>query len=99
VIALHATVLGRRDMLELATSDLRAAGSDAPRRPRRKMYLRSTGALEEVEVLDGDRMAAGHGIAGPALVDMATTTIVVPETFDVVLDASGSFVLGRRGAG
>jgi N-methylhydantoinase A len=83
-------------VLELATSDTQAASGDAPRRQPRRMYLRSTGALEEVEVLDGDRMASGQGIAGPALVDMATTTIVVPETFDVVLDASGSFVLERR---
>lgn len=96
VIALHATVLGRRDALELATPA--AAAGEAPRRPRRRMYLRSTGALEEVEVLDGDRLGAGQGIAGPALVDTATTTIVVPEAFDVVLDASGSFVL-TRGSG
>jgi N-methylhydantoinase A len=96
VIALHATVLGRRDALELATPASAAAEGPAPRRPSRRMYLRSTGTLEEVEVLDGDRLAAGQGIAGPALVDMATTTIVVPETFDVLFDASGSFVLERR---
>jgi len=29
---------------------------------------------------------------------MATTTIVVPEAFDVVFDPSGSFVLTRRSA-
>jgi N-methylhydantoinase A len=94
VIALHATVLGRRDALELTMPA--AAGGALPRRASRRMYIRSTGALEEVEVLDGDRMGAGQGIAGPALVDMATTTIVVPETFDVVFDPSGSFVLTRR---
>ena len=94
VIALHATVLGRRDAVTLAAPA--AVAGEAPRRPGRMMYLRSTGALEEVEVLDGDRMGTGQGIAGPALVDTATTTIVVPETFDVVLDASGSFVLTRR---
>jgi len=95
VIALHATVLGRREPLALAAAG--ETGGDAPRRGRRRMYLRETGALEEVEVLDGDRMSAGQGIAGPALVDTATTTIVVPADFDLVLDGSGSFVMTRSG--
>ncbi len=94
VIALHATVLGRRDALGLGTPS--AAAGEAPTRPSRRMYLPSTRALEEVPVIDGDRLGAGQGAAGPALVDMATTTIVVPESFDVAFDASGSFVLTRK---
>jgi N-methylhydantoinase A len=97
VIGLHATVLGRRAPLEL-TAPAEDTGAAAPRRGTRRAYLRSTGSLEELEVLDGDRMRSGQGIAGPALVDTATTTIVVPEPFDLVLDSSGSFVLTRRTA-
>jgi N-methylhydantoinase A len=96
VIGLHATVLGRREPLALGAPP--AATGDAPLRGRRQAYLRTAGALEEIDVLDGDRMAAGHGAAGPVLVDTATTTIVVPPGFDVVLDASGSFVLTRGAA-
>ena len=60
------------------------------------MYLRSTRALEEVEVIDGDRMAPGQFVAGPVLVDTSTTTIVIPETFAVSFERSGSFVLTRK---
>jgi len=96
VVNLHVTVLGARPQFGLAPP---AAGSGAaPRRGTRRMYLRSTRALEEVEVIDGDRMKPGQSARGPVLVDTRTTTIVVPETFDVAFDPSGSFVLQRRAA-
>ena len=64
-INLHATVLGRRT----AASSLEppgGGGGEAPP-PRRggAIYLRSTGSLEEVEVLDGDRMSAGQTARRP----------------------------------
>jgi len=97
VIGLHATVLGRREPLDLAVV-AEGATTELPHRGSRRAYLRSAGGLEELPVLDGDRMSAGHEIAGPALVDTATTTIVVPETFDLVLHPSGSFVMTDRSA-
>ena len=42
-------------------------------------------------------MLAGQSAAGPLVVDTRTTTIVVPETYDIALDRSGSFVMQRRG--
>jgi N-methylhydantoinase A len=93
VVNLHVTVSGRRPRIELAPP---ADGAGpAPRRGTRRIYLRSTGALEEVEVIDGDRMAPGQAATGPVVVDTRTTTMVVPEGFDVAFDRSGSFVLRR----
>jgi N-methylhydantoinase A len=94
IVNLHATVLGRRRPFALEPPG--GNGGAAPRRGRRRIYLRSTRSLEEVEVLDGDLMAPGHSASGPVVVDTRTTTIVVPESFDVAFDASGSFVLARR---
>jgi len=94
IVSLHATVLGRRQPFALEPPG--ENGAEAPRRGRRRMYLRSTRSLEEVDVLDGDLMAPGQSAPGPILIDTRTTTIVVPESFDVAFDASGSFVLTRR---
>lgn len=96
IINLHATVLGRREPLTLALPG--AGGGSAPRRGRRRIFLRSSRSLEEVEVIDGARMQPGQAAAGPVVVDTPTTTIVVPESFDLAFDASGSFVLQRRGS-
>ena len=97
VINLRVTVLGRRrpplDLTEGAPAD----GGQLPRRGSRRMYLPTTRAFEEVETFDGDLMRPGQRVAGPALIDATTTTVVVPEDFALLVDATGSFVLHRRG--
>jgi N-methylhydantoinase A len=98
VISLHATVLGRRPSLSVELAGRDADGAPAPRKGSRRAYLPSVRALEEIDVYDGDRMLAGHRIAGPAIVEETTTTVFVPEAFDLELDRSGSFVLTRKAA-
>jgi N-methylhydantoinase A len=95
IVQLGATALGRRSSVELETQE--GAGGAAPRRGTREIYLRSTRAMERVEVIDGDAMRAGQSAQGPVVVDTRTTTIVVPESYDISLDRSGSFVMQRRG--
>ncbi len=96
IVNLHATAVGRRQPFTLEPPG--AGAGEAPRRGRRRIYLRSTRSLEEVEVLDGDLMTAGQAAEGPVVIDTRTTTIVVPETFAVAFDPSGSFVLTRKEA-
>ena len=53
--------------------------------------------MEELEVFDGDGLRPGHRLTGPAIVEGATTSIFVPEPFDVLVDATGSIVMHRKG--
>jgi N-methylhydantoinase A len=50
-------------------------------------------------VYSGDGLAPGFEASGPAIVELATTTIVVLEGFDLIVDRRGSFLLcaGERG--
>ncbi|WP_320669792.1 hydantoinase/oxoprolinase family protein [Patulibacter defluvii] len=95
VVTLRATVRGRRPPLDLTVP---AAGEDPPpRRGRRRAYLPSTRSMEEIEVIDGDALRPGHRLVGPAIVEGSTTSIFVPEAFDVLVDATGSIVMHRKG--
>jgi N-methylhydantoinase A len=95
VVTLRATVRGRRPPLDLTVAD---AGEEKPRRRgRRRAYLPSTRSMEELEVFDGDGLRPGHRLTGPAIVEGATTSIFVPEPFDVLVDATGSIVMHRKG--
>ncbi|HEY4281339.1 MAG TPA: hypothetical protein VGM91_24215, partial [Conexibacter sp.] len=51
-------------------------------------------------VYDGEALAPGTTIAGPAIVELPNTTIVVPDGFNISVDAYRSLVLhaGERGA-
>jgi len=93
VVNLHATVVGRRPRLELAAAP---GGAGAAEKGVREAYVPSTGRMETVPVYDGDRLAPARRMAGPVIVEESTTTVVVPEGYDLELDESGSFVLEAR---
>jgi N-methylhydantoinase A len=57
---------------------------EAPR--TRRAYL---GAWREVPAFTLERMAPGPAVAGPALIDSATTTVLVPEGTSARLDGRG----------
>jgi N-methylhydantoinase A len=59
----------------------------------RHAWSRQARAMIPFSLYDGASMNPGSRVAGPALIELATTTIVVPETFSVIVDSLGSFVL------
>jgi N-methylhydantoinase A len=94
-IALRVSVRGKRPELRLSRPS--AASEEPPRRGSRRAWLPERGESAEVPVLDADAMLPGHRFAGPALVEGANTTVIVPEAYDLTVDASSSFVLHRKG--
>ena len=92
IVNLRATVVGRRPTRALAAATATATTA-APQKGVRDAYIPSTGRLERVPVYDGETMQAGQRLAGPAIVEESTTTVVVPEGWGLELDTSGNFVL------
>ena len=64
---------------------------------RRGVYIPETKGFAEVPIYDGHRMRYGNRIAGPAMIEQATTAIFVSADYDCVVDALGSFVIYRKG--
>ncbi|MBM3678114.1 MAG: hydantoinase/oxoprolinase family protein [Actinobacteria bacterium] len=65
----------------------------------RAVWSRAERRLVETRVLDGLALATGGIVEGPAVIELANTTIVLPEEFDLAVDRFGAFVLwtGDRG--
>ncbi len=98
LINVHTSVVGNpmsaRESEVFRPEILEAAASSEP--VRRDVYLGSR--RERVPapiVLPGDVMAASQGIAGPAVVEETTTTIVVDEGWTISLDDRGHYELRR----
>ncbi len=75
---------------------LGATGSDpldAVRRPRREMYVGD--GFVDAEVIDGDRLAAGSTVPGPALIEERFTVIVVPPGWTATLGEHAAYELVR----
>lgn len=96
LISLRVTCLGKTEHLEPRT--YRQAESDAEhwRKGARPVYFPSLKEFIDVPVYDGERMEYGNMLQGPAVIEMLTTTLLIPPEFSAEVDRLGSFVLRNR---
>jgi N-methylhydantoinase A len=99
VLAVRLTTTGataKPDLRPLDASNVRSGDAALGARP---VWSPTERRLVETPVMDGLALAAGTAFAGPAVVELANTSIVVLEGFEVAVDRFGSFVLwtGERG--
>ena len=85
----------------------RSRSSEWPRRPEvdarrgeRPVWDADERALVPTPVWDGRRLSVSATLDGPAIVELSSTTIVVPRGFTLDVDAYGAFAVhsGERGA-
>ncbi len=73
------------------------AGQDATATRMRQAYVRQTGRAADVPVHLRHDLAAGHIVAGPALIVEAQTTTFVDAAWTAVLDEKLNIVLSKDG--
>jgi len=93
-ILLKATV--RHEPLRLAEIPAANAGAEKVIKRRRPILWNLSKGYEETAVYDGDRLAAGHRIEGPAVIEEAATTVVVPPNYVCTVDKIKNYILSRR---
>ena len=74
-------------------------GGGLPERGRRKVYLGEARAFRMLTAYDGNAPGAGAEVAGPALIDSATTTILLLAGQKARADAHGNFHIAPAGSG
>ena len=77
----------------VAARKLSAAVPRAALRKKREIYWPDLGKRRATPVYDGERLASGNRIAGPAIVETADTTVVVQPGSRLRVDALGNFEL------
>ena len=75
----------------------RSDGGDAT--PSATRQISFDGAFIDTPILQRDRLPAGRTIKGPAIIEEAGATTVVPPQFSATLDRQGILVLKRNGHG
>jgi N-methylhydantoinase A len=63
---------------------------------KRAAWSRREHVMTAFALYAGEKLRPGNYLAGPALVELATTTVVVPESFGVFVDRQGSFVMAAQ---
>jgi N-methylhydantoinase A len=90
VARLRARALTPRPKLVSSRRTRKAIPPRAKRRPR-SIYWPDLGKFRSTPVLDGEKLAAGNEIKGPAIVETSDTTVVVHPGRTLRLDALGNF--------
>ncbi len=62
----------------------------------RKAIFNASGKSTKTPIYDGGKFGAGAVVAGPAIIEEVTTTIVIEPGWTAKLDASGSYVITRK---
>ena len=88
----------RREPLKLAEIAAAKGPVEQCIKRRRAVLWDSERGYEDTPVYDGDRLGAGHRIPGPALIEESATTVVVPASYDCVVDNVRNYILERRTA-
>ncbi|MGW0037581.1 hydantoinase/oxoprolinase family protein [Gordonia sp. NPDC003376] len=95
VLNIRLSAVGRTSDERISLSSQVSVGM--PERPgRREMYSPLGKAMVEVDVHQGSSMGPGTQVSGPTIIELGTTTIIVLDQYDCVVDQSGSFVMYLR---
>jgi len=86
-------VTAPRRPVQMAASQRGSAGVETARRGSRSCLFQGGARRVDTPVYDWDRMEPGHKLAGPALVDDRTTTVLVPPGFKCEVDPYRNLVL------
>ena len=98
IVNLESTVIGRVPRPEPA-SIAENPDATAAKTGNRSMIFAADGTAVEAPVFDGARLGAGANIAGPAVVEEETTTLVVEPGWTLSVDRRGVYVLTDEGEG
>ncbi len=98
VVNIESTVYGRVDKpkpMKIA----KGKPANAAIKGHRDAVFSADGKRAKTPVYDGALLGAGAKVAGPAIIEEVTTTIVIEPGWKAVLDESGSYLITKTGKG
>lgn len=96
VLNIRLTAVGATPRPPLNLADLGAELDESPQIGERPIWSPSQRSMVPARVFDGNRMAPATRVSGSAVIELGTTSIVVLDGYDVLVDSRGSFVLYLR---
>jgi N-methylhydantoinase A len=95
VISQFVRALARTPKVQLKRDPADASGLGATRKGTRSVYFANLG-FAPADIYDGDRLPAHSDMSGPAVLEMAGTTVVVPPGYVAEYDAYRNICLRKE---
>jgi N-methylhydantoinase A len=89
-------VVGKTPKGRMERQELESPDPSAAKKEERQAYFPSAGESLSTSIYDGDALKAGNIVPGPAVLEMAGTTVVVPPGYSARLDPYRNVYLERE---
>jgi len=96
VINVRLRALGKTEKPKFLRESENKIPLESALKEKRQVYIPESNEMKEVPVYDGDMTLCGNTIAGPAVIEKVTTSIIVNETYNCHIDEYGSFIIYNR---
>jgi N-methylhydantoinase A len=81
---------------QLQFQEIASAGEDVSKAQKRMRICYFDNKHIETPVYDSEKLKAGNIIRGPAIIEVPTTTAVIPGSFQCKIDKYGNYLITRR---
>ena len=93
LVSLRLSAAGKTDKPPIVPDLPSGPDAEHVRKGSRPVFQPDSADFADTPVYDGDRLRRGNRLAGPAIIEKVTTTIVLPAGFTLEVDAQGGCVL------
>ena len=98
LVNLRVTATGITPRVRVRGAKMGAASPRKAQKAERKVHFQETAAVVSCPIYERDLLLAGNRIRGPAVVEQADSTIVIPPSFEAKVDAHGRLIMTRAAA-
>lgn len=96
LVNLHLTIYGKDEAVQFKELDFSHIEASTCIKAKRKLYVKETGWVE-VNVYDQQKLVPGYVIAGPAIVESLTSTVVINDKQSIEIDKYGNLIVEMEG--
>ncbi|QGG51098.1 hydantoinase/oxoprolinase family protein [Lysinibacillus pakistanensis] len=96
LVNLHLTIYGKDEAVRFKELDFSHIDASTCIKATRKLYVKEAGWVE-VNVYNQQKLVPGYVIAGPAIVESPTSTVVINEKQSIEIDKYGNLIVEMEG--
>ncbi len=98
IVNLRVSAIGRTERIAQRKIALGPANPKQAQKSERRVHFQSIGRYVPTAIYERDRLAASNRVAGPAVIEQADSTIIVPPSYTARVDPHGRLIMST-GAG
>jgi N-methylhydantoinase A len=95
LVNLRVAAIGQTDHVKPRLIERGPASAKAAQKGERKVRFQESSLVQVCPIYERDRLLAGNQVAGPAVIEQADSTILVPPSFSALVDPHGRLIMTR----